>query len=174
MNQIPSVWIRSLKSLTDARYFAAMGINGISMEVDENTLPKWYAIRDWVEGIKTGIEPTQHDDNFVARIYIDAKPDVLIIPESSSDIFPNTIPRIITGITTQSYTERCIRLFQHSLDLSALPEEDLLEADWHPDLIREVLDKGYRGGFCFLGEPEEQTGIRDYTLMDEMLEILGR
>lgn len=174
MDQQPQIWIRSLKSLTDARYFAAMGINGISMEVNSESILTWFAIRDWVEGIQTGIEPLQYDDDFIARIYIDAKPDVLIVEESALSKFPGEIPTIVKDVSKQIYPHRSIRLYDQSLNLNELPHEDLLESDWTVDLIRKVLEQGYKGGFCFRGEAEEQTGIRDYTAMDEMLEILGR
>jgi hypothetical protein len=40
-------------------------------------------------------------------------------------------------------------------------------------VLGTLLDAGYKGGVCFTGGEEDATGMRDYEVMDGLLERLA-
>ncbi len=55
MNQIKII-ASSISNLTDARYFAAWGVNALSFDFDKVDRDEYFAILDWVEGVKIYVE----------------------------------------------------------------------------------------------------------------------
>lgn len=177
------ILVRNILHLTDARYFAAMEVDWISMELSEDpfSFSRWHAMRDWISGVKLAAELQNKDESLVAKTIIDARPDGIIfnnlefvhltggmdlfiladklLPVHSSQLFGQIIP----------YDPLTVAEGVFSFESPALI---YLEADWTPDLISELKDKNYSGGFCFRSGDENIVGVKDYTSMDEMIEII--
>ena len=73
--------MRNIKHLTDARYFAAMGVDWMSMELnnDPTSFMKWHTLKDWVEGVQLAAEIGTPDEMLLAKTIIDARPDGIIL-----------------------------------------------------------------------------------------------
>lgn len=176
------ILVRHITHLTDARYFAAMGVDWMSIELNED--PKsfmlWHALRDWVEGVKLLAEVNTNDDEVLARVIIDARPDGLLVGSNVKMDIPSDIEIFKTGLAADD---------QANMIWSADAEEILsghealfflkngnhtdrcfLECEWTMALINNVMESGYEGGFCFYGGKEQVTGVRDYSEIDEMIE----
>ena len=180
------VLVRKINHLTDARYFAAMGVEwmSIGLSPDPASFAFWHAIRDWVEGVKLVAEPDMRNEDVVARTIIDAKPDGIVKSGGSLvEMIPTHIPvfyRISpdeesdppeTGYLILPYEPSG---FWEDIAMVTDPERIFLEAEWTVEWIEAVLAGGYTGGFCFRGGEEEQRGVRDYEKMDVMLGMLER
>src|SRR6185369_13042182 len=78
------ILVRQIQHLTDARYFAAVGVDYMSLVLDDSQLSfdRWHAIRDWVSGVLLVAEPSNNSESLFAKIIIDAKPDGLLITPS--------------------------------------------------------------------------------------------
>lgn len=62
---------------------------------------------------------------------------------------------------------------QSSSKWNELPGAQIfIEHDWTPDSLRELLSNGYKGGICLHGKEESQTGLVDFSEMDDLLEII--
>src|SRR5687767_4011691 len=74
------ILVRNIHHLTDARYFAAMEVDWISMElsVDPLSFSRWHTMRDWISGVKLAAELQEADESLVAKTIIDARPDGII------------------------------------------------------------------------------------------------
>ena len=190
------ILVRHITHLTDARYFAAMGVDWISMKLDADpkSFMRWHSIRDWVEGVKLLAEPASGDEELLARVIIDAKPDGILLPEGVEFEVPEGIVRFKVGMDfsdplpyfdelSTSPIEGAMILAgplppeEGAMIYSDFPEEGVmvfLEAEWTLEKIQEVLSSGYRGGFCFYGGQEDAIGVRDYEEMDEMIEAIRR
>ena len=66
MNRNP-ILIRNIKHLTDARYFAAMGVDWMSMPLthDPQSFAMWHTLADWIEGVKLAAEIDVNDEMLV-------------------------------------------------------------------------------------------------------------
>jgi len=177
------ILVRRIQHLTDARYFAAVGVDYLTMELDETQLSfdRWHAIRDWVEGVSLVAEPSNESDSLLAKIIIDAKPNGILVtpsmlPNIPGDIelymmaAPMTIPTAPFG--TSIILDVSAELIEADFQFPKSDNNIFIQTDWTPVLIGKVLQQGYEGGFCFTGGKEEVTGVRDYTMMDDMISLL--
>ena len=168
--------------MTDARYFAAMGVDWISMELTEDPLSfsKWHTLRDWISGVKLAAELRTYDDSLIARTIIDAKPDGIITDDM--DIIHMTGGIEVFILTDKLLTPQGVPLFGQLISYDAglsdavlnfRDNEGLLylQADWTPDMVMDLKNKGYKGGICFKGAAETALGVKDYEEMDMMIEI---
>lgn len=175
------ILVRNIKHLTDARYFAAMGVDWMSMELnnDPTSFMRWHTFKDWVEGVKLAAEMDAADEMLLAKTLIDAKPEGLILTQlldlegiSETELFFDT------HFVRQN---ECPNDSFHILHFDEMDADRILNLDftttflqheWTIELLDHLLQTGYKGGICLTGGDEDATGMRDYELMDELLERL--
>ena len=177
-----TILIRGIRDLTDARYYAAMGVDWLSMPLnaDPKSFATWHAIAEWVQGPRFAVELEGNDEAVFAKAMIDLKPDGMIMHAGQSfptyegvQLFvhsrqPNTT-QLPSGVNCiwhldEAQVMLCAR--------NTTSDNLLIETSWHVDLIQQLLDAGYRGGFCFSASGTEQVGVMDYSEMDDMLGII--
>lgn len=176
------ILIRNIYHLTDARYFAAMGVDWMSMHLtnDDQTFAMWHTLADWIEGVRLAAEVDGSDEMLLAKAIIEAKPNGIV-----------TQRNILEGVASETTLFLEVDTISESQDSAnvfyLLPYESYLKkgisdevnqskvflvADWTSESVKDVLSKGFSGGFCFSGGEEEEVGMRDYEQMDELLELL--
>jgi hypothetical protein len=177
-----NILIRRISNLTEARYYAAMQVDWISIELtsDPNSFGLWHNFRDWVSGVKLAAELNTDDESLIAKVIIDATPDGIVYP--SPDII-----HLTGGINLFVPSQKLLPtgndiLFDQIISadiydsLNALSSNQVehiyIESRWSTDSLRKILDGDYRGGISFLSEGETATGMKDFTMMDEMLEMI--
>lgn len=174
------ILVRKITHLTDARYYAAMEVEWMSMQLtqDPASFHKWHAIRDWVEGVKLVAEYDPTDDDVFARIMIDAKPDAVFV----HDTVPDALQTETVVFSSSALENKDTLEIYHVLPYATYKNTEIkyhdkmlfLEADWTPALLSALLATGYQGGICFHGEAELGVGLKDFEMMDEMMHLLGR
>lgn len=177
-----SILIRNITNLTDARYFAAMGVDWMSMELSEDpvSFSTWHSVREWISGVKLAAELKSEDESVLARTIIDVKPEGIV--SDNLDIVHLTggihlfllSDKMNYKVVDELYAQ--IILFDPNLELPyhQLPENIYLQADWTPEWIIDLKNKDFSGGFCFRATGETMTGIKDYSEMDAMLELIRK
>lgn len=177
------IMIRDVSHLTDARYFAAMEVDWISITLsnDATSFSKWHGMREWISGVKLAAELSSEEESLVAKTIIDASPDGIITDNldiihltGGIDLFVLTdklLPANDNFCQIISYGKR-----QTGKDIATLNSRTniFLAADWTPALITELKENNYTGGFCFHASGELATGMKDFSEMDEMLELIRR
>jgi hypothetical protein len=176
------ILIRNITSLTDARYFAAMQVDWISMRLndDQSTFNRWHTFREWISGVRLAAEVKTDDESLIAKSIIDANPDGIITDDIG-------IIHLTGGITLFITSEKMIPGWKDNLFTQILPlktyDNDLvmpehfadhiyLEATWTPDLITRVKDSGYNGGFAFSDTEQAVDAMKDYSAMDALIESI--
>ncbi|MBP7240094.1 MAG: hypothetical protein KBA14_07695 [Saprospiraceae bacterium] len=175
------ILVRKIKHLTDARYFAAMGVDWMSMELnnDPTSFMKWHTLKDWVEGVQLAAEIGTPDEMLVAKTIIDAKPEGIILTQligidelSDVELFFDT--HYIDRNKCPAGSFEIIHFDE--IDTDRIPElsshTTFLQHEWTPDVLELLLAGGYEGGICFSGGEEDATGMRDYEAMDELLALI--
>lgn len=177
------ILVRNIQHLTDARYFAAMGVDWMSMELngDPASFVRWHTFKDWVEGVKLAAEIYTNDEMLLAKAVIDAQPQGIIFHQTGGSAGLPDVQLFFDATGDEGeidFPDGSIRIITYHpmidmlsfLDLD--PETAFLQADWTPDMLGTLLDAGYMGGICFSGGDEDATGMRDYEAMDELLGLL--
>lgn len=175
------IFVRKIKHLTDARYFAAMGVDWMSMELttEQISFDRWHALKDWVSGVKLAAELDVNDDELLAKVIIDAKPDGIVLSEPSAVDLPEEISvfYLLESASGMLIPKDGSLILNYDPLISRIQSmlgydqsKTFFQADWTPQLIEEVMQNDFHGGFCFFGSGEETVGVKDYSEMDEMLE----
>ena len=179
-----SILVRNIKHLTDARYFAAMGVDWMSIELNAypGSFLLWHTLRDWVEGVKLAAEIPADDEMLLAKTIIEALPDGIIL---NQPLFPEVTKSIQLFYETDTInilklSGDDIFILPYEADLTGfgktpeLPVDRIfLQSSWTMYSLKTLLDSGYEGGICFSGGEEDKTGIRDYELMDDLFNVLS-
>jgi len=179
------ILVRNIQHLTDARYFAAMGVDWMSMELngDPASFMRWHTFKDWVEGVKLAAEIYTNDEMLLAKAVIDAQPQGIVFHQPGGSAGLPDMQLFFDETACDDHTalpECSIRIMTYHplVDMLAFldldPQTTFLQADWTPDMLGSLLDAGFKGGICFSGGDEDATGMRDYEMMDQLLErIIG-
>lgn len=177
-----TVMIRGIRDLTDARYYAAMGVDWLSMEIANETksFAAWHAIREWVEGPRFAAELPDSDEALFAKTIIDLQPHGLILKETQN--FPEVESvQLFAEAHAPDHLQLDLKMIPivhvveqqlHVIAKQVHHAETLLESNWTPQFVQMVLEHGYQGGFCFNATASAQIGVKDFTAMDEMLELV--
>ncbi len=175
------ILVRNIKHLTDARYFAAMGVDWMSMELnsDPTSFMRWHTLRDWVEGVKLAAEIDAGDEMLLSKTIIDARPDGIILTQlldlegiSDAELFFDTQYINLDKCPKDSFSIIHFEEIDTDQILELDPSATFIQHDWTVVELDQLLMTGYKGGICFTGGDEDATGMRDYEVMDELLERL--
>lgn len=173
---------RNISHLTDARYFAAMGIDWMSLTLteDPNSFAKWHTLREWISGVKLAAELKSDSESLIAKTIIDAQPDGIIADNLEfihltggmhvfllTPLFQPTTDPLYTQIIPYDPA-----WFDAGMIQLQFADSLYLEANWTPDMIREVKRKNFNGGFCFQASNEIDVGIKDYSDLDIMIDLI--
>src|SRR5690606_26455630 len=177
---IHPILIRHISNLTDARYFAAMQADWISISLthDATSFSIWHSLRDWVEGLQFAAELAVDDESLLAKTIIEASPDGLIFPTFPTIEIPTDQQVFVTTIQPipEGFRGLPIRILPYhagqELTNTGGSELIFLEANWNTDMLRLLLNTGYTGGICFSGSHEDAVGIKDFSLLDDLIALL--
>ena len=178
------ILVRKISHLTDARYFAAMGVDWISIALDQDpaSFMQWHAIREWVEGLQLLAEIPSGDESLFAKTIIDAHPDGILVLGDPPYTLPEDVEYFLevtnhTVIPASSKVKIILpytpgNAFVMPAEI-ADPRQVFLESAWTPETLSSLLDSGYNGGICLTGGQEDATGVRDYEEMDQLFDCLS-
>ena len=179
------ILVRNIKHLTDARYFAAMGVDWMSMQLtsDPTTFSIWHMLKDWIAGVKLAAEIPADDEMLLAKTIIDAIPDGIILNQLIVPDVPQTIRMFyevdeidkINGKGGLSFILSYDSNLSTSNKILEIPSNKIfLQSSWTLYKLNSLIESGYKGGICFSGGEEDKTGLRDFSVMDDMFRVLGR
>ncbi|HSF89014.1 MAG TPA: hypothetical protein VLA46_06315 [Saprospiraceae bacterium] len=175
------ILVRNIKHLTDARYFAAMGVDWMSMELnsDPTSFMRWHTLKDWVEGVKLAAEIDAADEMLLSKTIIDAKPEGIVLSHlidlegiSDAELFFDTQYVSLEKCPNHSFSIIHYDEIDAVQILDLDPSATFVQHDWTVDELDQLLMTGYKGGICLTGGDEDATGMRDYELMDDLFERL--
>jgi len=168
---------QNISNLTDARYFAAWGVDYISFNT--STASPYYLdtdkileIKEWVEGPKilletNALEIEEIADGFILSNIYSSLP---IVKES---FFRITFEDIQKGLPNGKYISP---LEAGQIDLlNQISSEGLLGLDLFFDIANLTIDqisKIENHGLVIQGGEEEKVGVKSYDDLDEIYELL--
>ena len=181
--QRPKIYASAVSNLSDARYFAAMGVDLIGFELSEQTdVQKIAEIISWVEGPAIAVEITE--DSWTPKVLegIDIlKPAYLVLP-----IYWNDIPYfgekevLIKKYMDEVAEEDAAIIRICDVSLSSLSVAQLgelksqqnvyLEAAWTADDVDFAVTHFPKLGMVIRGGEEEAPSIKSFDELDEFFE----
>ncbi|NNE27121.1 MAG: hypothetical protein HKN09_09780 [Saprospiraceae bacterium] len=168
---------QNITNLTDARYFAAWGVDYLSYNIQADSpyavsLEAIKEIKDWVEGPKTLIESNAiefldfSDGHILSNIYSS-------LPLNKEAFFRIDISEVQKGLPSGKYI---LRLEEDDIDtFKALPTDKYVEADVYLDIQNLNLNRFSDWpnlGLAVQGGEEEKVGVKSFDELDELYELL--
>jgi phosphoribosylanthranilate isomerase len=190
------VFAKSITNLTDARYFAAMGVDYLGFELsDENNdfvdIEFLKRVREWIEGPSViGCVKGNESVNHLTKLMVDGELDGLYfegVPNDeilrafeSKKLFIELLPDQLSNIDTSSYkivlnNVMALKAMADKPDLyEGLVKMDrlFLTGDFNPDFFNSSLFK-LKPGLVLMGSEEEKLGFKSFEDLDEIFERLG-
>lgn len=170
-----------ITNLTDARYFAAMGVDWMGFDLRKEpriSIEQMHAIMDWVEGpqwlVEVGDERTEGIPKEVTCIIhpVGSHPTTWtgtcvkrLTPGETPGISAN--PVLVT-LSSDEHTQRA--QLDQLADLQASTTV-WLNADWTANIMENVLAKLPRAGIVLTGSSEEAVGVKAYDIVDALFEL---
>jgi phosphoribosylanthranilate isomerase len=194
----PQIIVTGVSNLTDARYFAAMGVQWMGFPLTGETAlnaTQVMAIKDWVEVPKYFVEiaPDQQHDiaDIIGILEIDAVVTELLPKAVSQEVIWRRKIRTeeLSAPTLPGHMEQVILLdmtAEEDAQKMILEDEKLTSAlgaicaghriwlamDWTPESLPEFIEKVRPAGVVLEAGDEEIIGVKSYTGLDRIFSIL--
>lgn len=180
-------FISSISNLTDARYYAAIGVDWISFDISNNLdfIPKAKEIIDWIEGPKIAIELTDNITAIETMLVDKIKYDAIIVPfgtkvTSTAQVIEKIV---LTDISEwSSFTEKLNLNTTYLVDATAIENTNsivsVITTDntfilHHPDTsLTAALITNNKTGVALYGGEEERVGYKSFDDIDAVFDLL--
>ena len=172
--------ISQITNLTDARYFAAWGVDFLGFDInpdsDHFTPPSVVAeISEWVEGPLMVLESDSDPEDILISDYRNALESVIIETPADEN---KQLSSFTDSASGQKYVVYHSQDPWSSVSLASIAhlvkEYDvvLLDIPFHTHEVDMILDSGV-SGFVIRGGEEEKVGFKSYDDMDDLFEYLA-
>jgi phosphoribosylanthranilate isomerase len=188
---ITKVKAGAVSSLSDARFFAGMGVDWLGFDVNPTSesfvnVDLYKSLVGWVSGPKRVIEiPKALDTDSIAKLISDYLPECIEVELSEIEKFNYDLPIFaraqledihiskITSSINYLVLETNADLFKYADELKSLATQTSILVSISPNQqdIKKVLNELPIAGIALRGSQEVQTGIKDYDY-SELLESL--
>jgi len=156
----------NILNLTDARYFAALGVDYLAFNLDNINPQSIREIKEWVEGVKVLLETNgELTPGFLEQL-LDVEPDGIIsqnqtLLNSIKEQFPETesFLRGEKGQLSQIENETASRPF--------------VKVDGNEKSIKNIIESEEISGIIVEGKPEEKIGFKNFDELDEIFDLLS-
>ena len=171
--------ISQITNLTDARYFAAWGVDYLGFDVDPDsehfTPPSVVAeIAEWVEGPGMVLESNNSPDEILLNDYRKLLQDIIVeIPVTGSDHLTTFIDQKNNETYAILHSSKSWSSIALSMIDALIKECDhlLLDIPFGINEVDMILDSGV-SGFVLRGGEEEKVGFKSYDDMDDLFDFL--
>lgn len=171
------VIVQNITNLTDARYFAAWGVDYLSYNLHKEspyliTPAAMKEISEWVEGPKTLVESNavEYMEGVDGNILADAYSS---LPLTKEAFFRTTLSEVQKGLPNGHYI---IKITDNNLgELQNLPQDKVMGLNLWLDITD--LDFSHLAalpehGLVVQGGEEEKVGVKSFDALDELYEWL--
>ena len=146
---------RGITNLTDARYFAARGIEYLLFDLDEIPIKKIEEIKEWVEGPELLLTFSESSLHLIEESIIKLEPAGLGVPNPD-------LQKSIEHLS--AYT----KLFDMSKDEVHFADTRFYQVD----KINDINSLDSEAGILISGSHESEVGVKSFDELDELLDYL--
>lgn len=193
MNLKTKVIAAAVTNLTDARYFAAWGVDYMAYIIDERDdqyigIEGTKEIIDWVEGPKhMGLLPGVDTPASSSEIYTTLELEALMISpfidaQTVEPVSPTVYRSVLWDASLLDLDEELLivklpvgtTLIDVAADLQKLAAKNVVYLDIHPTVadLEVVLGNIQPEGIVLRGGEEEKVGFKSYDELDDLFEYL--
>ena len=171
-----SIIITNVTNLTDARYFAAYGVDYLSFCIDKKdpcfvASEKIVEIMQWTEGPKLALQ--LGSDSLLDAIL---SPELMIVDQNLKGAFGCPTYSYYDNASHQLHDGIIIRCSDTSVihTIQSFPQGQIiyLQPTMDVALFQELISVEGVTGFVLEGSEELKVGLKDFDLLDEILDLI--
>lgn len=179
---IRSVIAAEITNLTDARYFAARGVDYLLYDLSQIGINEVMAIAEWVEGVKTLVRMNDENIHLIDEVLLRITPHAVGTSEKIS--FEKLLTYVSEGPIFHFFPEESNQRakviltdvdnidsesFQISLDSTVLAFSEVTPSKAG---LSEFLSQNKNAGIILKGSSEIETGLKSFDNIDLLLDLL--
>lgn len=170
----------SINNLSDARYFAAYGVQWMTFPTSRNAdnIGQIKEIIDWCEGPRFAVELTEEDPEYLGFLRKELQISGVLVEDDASWITDQDLHKIV-------------RLTQEELPELGTYQSLIFNPTQHPELLTTEQGQMYIDcsvctleevkslytdhpsiGWVLYGEEEEKVGLKSFDQQDELIDLL--
>ena len=165
-----------INNLSDARYFAAWGVDYMHFDLNRTTLEVIKEMVDWIAGVQIIIEINDAHLDQLDRImefdncHLATKNKQLF--KEVNERYPELNMAFISKSLHEIMPKANINIIENSeLQLLDIKDESVyILKGFSGDALKEMIDKGIHCGIVVKGSEEEKVGFKSFDDLDEIFE----
>jgi len=156
----------NILNLTDARYFAALGVNYLVFDLEKIHTTSIKEIKEWVEGVKILLDTKgELTPGFVEQL-LDIEPDGIISLDKNFLIsIKEQFPEIESFLRDDDG-----KLSQIKNETTSKP---FVKIDGNEISVESIIESKDISGIIVEGKPEEKIGFKNFDELDEIFDLLS-
>jgi len=176
----------SISNLTDARYFAAWGVEAIGFDLQEVSVMQVNALKDWVSGPKiigqfSSFQEFESIKDVADNLMLDVIQLDALAPKEWSFSKPVYREVILENGMTGDFENSIIKSENPNFSIDDhldVLKEFCVQSNCYLDLnlnvgdLRKILDTVHPAGIVLRGGAEEKVGLKSFDELDEIMEFL--
>ncbi|MEE9372737.1 MAG: hypothetical protein V3V00_06750 [Saprospiraceae bacterium] len=171
-----------ITTLTDARYFAAWGVDYILYDLNHIGVNEIMAIVEWVEGVKTLVKMDKDNIHLIDEVLIRINPHA--VGSSQSECQDRILQYVSEGPIFHDFPSedndvgKIIIANVDNIDAQTYqiePESEVMvfaEINPSPVALNKFLEQNQNVGIILRGSSEVETGLKSFDNMDVLFELL--
>lgn len=155
----------NILNLTDARYFAALGVDYLVFDVEKIDPKSIEEIKQWVEGVNFLLDTKGPLTPQLLELIISLSPEGIV---SQND-------DVLRSIKEQ-YSEAVFFLRNKDdqlINVDDSSSKPYIKVDIETTELETIIESTEIAGLIVEGEPEEKVGFKNFDELDEIFEILS-
>jgi len=165
-----------INNLSDARYFAAWGVDYMHFDLNRTTLEAIQEMVDWISGVQIIIEINESHLEQLDRIkafdncHLATKSVELF--KEINERYPELKMAFICNSLQEKMSAAHINIVENTeLQLQEIKDESVyISQEFSGDVLQEMIDKGIQCGIVVKGSEEEKVGFKSFDDLDDIFE----
>ena len=169
---------KSINNLTDARYFAAFGVEWLGFDInpaneDYIDIDRLVEIGQWVEGPSFLIQGAKWNPEFKNHLELEVIKNGAVLIESTDEI--NRYPgyQLFSSTIDVPADLYLFDSFEEYEDSGIDPSFSYIQYQWDIQLIHDLLKQEKPPGILLTGGKEQKIGVKSFEQLDEVFDLLS-
>jgi len=154
----------NILNLTDARYFAAYGVDYLVFDIEKIAPQSIREIKEWIEGVKIFLDAEGQVTPAMLDLIINLSPNGFV---SGSEALLDDLNSQFSEL--EFFLRQADGTLTNHIDKDELPYKKISTTE----SIESLITSDKISGIIVEGEPEEKVGFKNFDQLDKIFELIA-
>jgi len=167
----------NILNLTDARYFAALGVDYLSFKIEHISFDKIVEIKNWVEGVQILLDVNNSISPSMMESIIQLEPagfvssDLELVKQLENDFIDELV--FLRADSLDLYKNTIVEGLSSFEDLISSPgSTTYIKGKYSQESLNRIIESNNITGIVVEGGQEEKVGLKNFEELDKIFECL--